>query len=255
MKLTARQLEPVEVKKIAGSAGFNEALIKEPPRWNSVMTWRLIGCLLLGCFCQTMNGFDGSLFGGLTANKQFLSYFNGSVDGEWAAINSAMYQIGGVVALPFIGPCVDTWGRKVGMIIGAVLIITGTIINGTTVYNGGGSDGQLKAGRFILGFGCNIITSAGPIYVVETAHPAWRGIITAYCNTFWFTGSILASGAVRGGLNLVGNISWLIPVWLQVSRMGRVEWPKLIFRIVCLPWPHRPLRLLHPRVTALALCT
>lgn len=29
-------------------------------------TIALAGCLLLGFFCQTVNGFDGSLFGGLT---------------------------------------------------------------------------------------------------------------------------------------------------------------------------------------------
>ena len=100
------------------------------------------------------------------------------------------------------------------MSIGAWLICIGTIVNGTTLLDG--EIGQLKGGRFLLGFGVGIVSAAGPIYVVETAHPAWRGILTAYCNTFWFTGSILASGAVRGGLNLKGNISWQIPVWLQV---------------------------------------
>lgn len=35
-------------------------------------------------------------------------------------------------------------------------------------------------------------------------------------NTFWFVGSILASGAVRGALELSGNISWGLPVWLQL---------------------------------------
>lgn len=148
---------------------------------HALMSHSLLLCLILACFAQTMNGFDGSLFGGLTANKQFLAFFHGSNDGSWAALNSAMYQIGGVCALPFVGPFSDNWGRRVGMIIGASIIVVGTILNGTTVIDG--SLGQLKAGRFILGFGVSIVTSAGPIYVVETAHPAWRGIITAYCNT------------------------------------------------------------------------
>ncbi|KAK5128248.1 hypothetical protein LTR85_002915 [Meristemomyces frigidus] len=212
--------EVVAVKVVKGSEAFTEARLKDPVQiWNAT-TWRLVGCLLLGCFCQTMNGFDGALFGGLTANKTFLAFFHGKNDGEWAAINSAMYQIGGVCALPFVGPAVDTWGRKIGMLLGAAIIITGAIINGTSVYSG--SVGQLRGGRFILGFGVSIVSSAGPIYVVETAHPSWRGILTAYCNTFWFVGSILASGAVRGGLNLVGNISWLLPIWLQLVFPGLI---------------------------------
>ena len=98
----------VEVKVIKGSEAYTEAYIKEKPSWSSLTTWRLIGCLLLGCFCQTVNGFDGSLFGGLTANSHFLGYFHGSASGEWAALNSAMYQIGSVCGLPFVGPAIDT---------------------------------------------------------------------------------------------------------------------------------------------------
>lgn len=36
---------------------------------------------MLGFFCQTMNGYDGSLFGGLLANKTFLAFFHGENDG------------------------------------------------------------------------------------------------------------------------------------------------------------------------------
>lgn len=178
-------------------------------------TIALAGCLLLGFFCQTVNGFDGSLFGGLTANTTFLEKFHGASDGPWAAITSAMYQIGAVVALPFAGPIIDNFGRRMGMVTGALLIIVGTIINGLTLTNG--SNPQLKGGRFVLGFGVTIVSAAGPIYVVETAHPAMRSVITAYCNTFWFVGSILAAGAVRGALNLTGNASWVLPIWLQLA--------------------------------------
>jgi len=209
-----------EVKVVTGSEAYNEALIKEaPPLWHWT-TWKLFGCLLLGCFAQTMNGFDGSVFGGLLANKQFLEFFDGSNVGPWAALNSAMYQIGGVCALFFVGPAIDTWGRKIGMQIGAWTIIIGAIINGTTSLNA--SLGQLQGGRFILGFGVSIVSAAGPIYVVETAHPAYRGIVTAYCNTFWFTGSILASGAIRGTVTLKGNQSWTIPVYLQMMFPGLI---------------------------------
>ncbi|KAM0715174.1 hypothetical protein Q7P37_009639 [Cladosporium fusiforme] len=216
----AETADVADIKVVKGSEAYNEALIKEAPQLWHPTTWKLIGCLLLGCFAQTMNGFDGSVFGGLTANQQFLDFFGGTNDGEWAAINSAMYQIGGVCALFFVGPAVDTWGRKIGMQIGAWLIIIGAIINGTTSFNA--NIHQLQGGRFLLGFGVSIISAAGPIYVVETSHPAYRGILTAYCNTFWFTGSILASGAIRGAITLQGNVSWTIPVYLQMFFPGLI---------------------------------
>lgn len=77
-------------------------------------------------------------------------------------------------------------------------------------------------GRFLLGFGVAIASSAGPIYAVEASHPAFRSIVVAYCNCFWFVGSILSSGAVRGGLNLQGNASWQLPIWLQLLFSGLI---------------------------------
>lgn len=172
-------------------------------------------CTLLGFLCQTVNGYDGSLLNGLLANPTFKTYFHGSNAGIWAGVVSAMYQIGGVVALPFVGPSIDSLGRKWGMFIGSSLIVLGTIVSGTSH-----AVGQFMGGRFLLGFGVSICSSAGPIYVVEMSHPAFRGVATAYCNTFWFTGSIVAAGAVRGALNLTGNTSWQLPLWLQCACPG-----------------------------------
>lgn len=203
-----------QVKVIKGSEAFHEALLKEKPQFLHPRLLLLLLCTLLGFSCQTMNGFDGSLFGGLTANSKFLNYFHGTNNGIWAGLVSSMYQIGGVCALPFVGPAIDTWGRRVGMFIGSFIIITGTVISGTTKFNP--TVDQFMAGRFFLGFGVSIASSAGPIYVVETSHPYYRGILTAYCNTFWFTGSILAAGSVLGALHLPGTRSWQIPVWLQL---------------------------------------
>lgn len=90
--------------------------------------------------------------------------------GIWAGIVSAMYQIGGVVALPFVGPVLDGYGRRWGMLSGAAIIVVGTIIQGFS-----NSSGQFMGGRFLLGFGVSLAASAGPMYVVEVNHPAYRG--------------------------------------------------------------------------------
>jgi len=51
---TNLQADVAEVKVVAGSEAYNEALIKEaPPLWHWT-TWKLFGCLLLGCFAKTM---------------------------------------------------------------------------------------------------------------------------------------------------------------------------------------------------------
>ncbi|KAG2420449.1 hypothetical protein HFD88_000061 [Aspergillus terreus] len=217
---TLEQLKDTDIRAVTGSGAYNEAIIQEPPTLAHPTTLLLFACLIVGFFCQTMNGFDGSLFSGLLANTIFLDHFNGRNAGIWAGLVSAMYQIGGVCALPFVGPAIDTWGRRVGMFLGSFLIVLGTIVCGTTIANA--SVGQFMGGRFLLGFGVSIAAAAGPIYVVETTHPAYRGVVTGYCNTFWFIGSILSSGSVRGSITLDNNNSWQIPVWLQLVFAGLI---------------------------------
>jgi len=82
------------------------------------------------------------------------------------------------------------------MLANAISVVMGTIVTGTTLQNP--SVHQFMGGRFLLGFGVAIASGAGPIYVVEMTHPVFRSVVTGYCNTFWFTGSILAAGAIRG---------------------------------------------------------
>lgn len=83
------------------------------------------------------------------------------------------------------GPATDFRGRRVGMLIGAIFIIIGTCVQATCTNIGG-----FMGGRFLLGFGVAISASAGPTYVSEIAHPAYRGAMTGIYNTFYFVGSI-----------------------------------------------------------------
>lgn len=206
------------MKVVIGDEAFQQAMLKEPPRAFSNRALALYACSLLGFFASTTNGYDGSLFGTLLANPDFKSFFGVQSVGIWPGIVTSMYQIGSVVSIPFIGPAIDTWGRRVGMFIGGFIIFVGVVIQGSCVWTH--STGQFMGGRFLLGLGVGIIGSAGPCYVVEISHPAHRGIVTGLYNVFWPVGALVASGACRGGLNYGGNTSWLIPVWLQAMFPG-----------------------------------
>ena len=230
-----RERAVAAVRIVQGNAAYNEALMKEPPRAFSKTAFILHAACLIAFLCSTMNGYDGSLLNGLFSNPEFKAYFGGSNNGLWAGIVSSIYQIGGVSALPFVGPVTDTFGRRFGMFVGAFIIVVGTVIQSTTSMTG--SLSQFMAGRFFVGFGVNIVSAAGPIYVTEICHPAFRGSLTALYNTFWyftfswsvysrslikarFVGDIVASGSVRGSLDLGGLSSWSLPLWLQALFSG-----------------------------------
>lgn len=100
------------------------------------------------------------------------------------------------------------------MFIGAAIIVLGVIIQACCIQNG--SVPQFMAGRFFLGYGVAVAAAAGPVYVVEMSHPAYRGVVTGLYNVMWPVGALVASGAARGGLDWGGNTSWMIPVCLQL---------------------------------------
>lgn len=199
---------------IQGSETFKAALEREPPQPRHKRMIQLYAIVAVCYLCSTMNGYDGSLMGNMLVMPQFDREFGASIVGIKAGYISAMYTIGGVCSLPFVGPASDTWGRRGGMFIGCGLVVCGAIIQGTSFI--AGNIGQFLAGRFLLGFGVSITGSAAPIYVVEISHPAYRGVMTGLYNTFYNVGGIAAAGALRGGANYTGNTSWLIPTWVQM---------------------------------------
>jgi len=209
---------------VVGDEAFQQAMLKEPPSFIPPPII-LVACFVAFC-CSTANGYDGSLFGTLLANDTFKAFYDVSNVGVQAGIVTAMYQIGSVVSIPFIGPAVDTWGRRVGMFIGAASIVIGVIIQLCTVLNA--NVGQFMAGRFFLGFGVGIAAAAGPVYVIEIAHPAYRGIIGGLYNVMWPVGALVASGAARGGLDHTGNTTWMIPLGLQMMFPGIILFGSLL---------------------------
>lgn len=78
-------------------------------------------------------------------------------------------------------------------------------------------------GRFLLSFFSTFASSAAPMYLIEIAPPLSRGTVAGMYNTFYYIGSILATFTVYGtSRNLSGNITWRLPLWLQMVCPGIV---------------------------------
>jgi sugar porter (SP) family MFS transporter len=197
----------------------------QPLSKRMVQMYIICGFMFLG---STINGFDGSLMGNMLALPSFQNQFGASIVGVQTAFISSMYNIGSVCALPFIGPLTDTWGRRVGIVIGCLFIIMGTILQGTSK-----ALPQYLAGRFFLGFGGCIVNVACPSFVVEFAHPVYRGVITGLYNCCYYLGAILAAATLRGSVHYQDTRAWLIPTWVQLA------FPAILLLTCCL-FPESP---------------
>ncbi|KAB5585039.1 MFS sugar transporter-like protein [Coniochaeta sp. 2T2.1] len=199
------------LRNVRGVAALNVCTRLEPVNKLSKRMIQLYAICSLAFLGSTMGGYDGSLMGNLLAMKPFQTQFGADILGVQTGLISSMYSIGSVCGLPFVGPLTDTWGRRVGMAIGCGFIILGTIIQGVSHHLP-----QFLAGRFFLGFGGIICNVACPSYVVEFAHPAYRGVITGFYNVCYYLGAILAAATLRGCVHYTTNAAWLIPTWLQM---------------------------------------
>ncbi|KAH7133776.1 hypothetical protein EDB81DRAFT_845236 [Dactylonectria macrodidyma] len=181
--------------------------------------------LVLACayLCGCLNGYDGSLMGGLNGMESYRNYFHMKVAGSSTGIVFALYNIGSVAAVFFTGPVNDYFGRRWGMFTGAFIIIIGTIVQATSTHRG-----SFLAGRFVLGFGVSFCCVSAPCYVSELAHPSWRGTLTGLYNCTWYIGSIIASWVIYGCSYMTdGNgdpspKAWRIPIWCQMITSGFV---------------------------------
>lgn len=93
-----------------------------------------------------------------------------------------IYTIGNMVGSLFTGPICDRFGRRAGMMTGAVFIMVGAIVQTASK-----TDAYLLGGRFVLGFGVSIGTSSAPTYALELAPPQWRARVVGYYNTCMWT--------------------------------------------------------------------
>ncbi|KAJ5995552.1 lactose permease [Penicillium waksmanii] len=158
--------------------------------WTKSM-FRLYGCLLISYFLSDSNdrGTTGSQVGFIMA----------------------VYNIGSVAAIPFTGPVNDYFGRRVGMLAGAILIILGTCIQ-APAHN----IQMFIGGRFILGFGVCFCSVSAPCYVSEMSHPKFRGVHTGLYNCMWWLGSIIASWTIYGCAKWDNSYAFRIPIWCQL---------------------------------------
>ncbi|PQE07896.1 lactose permease protein [Rutstroemia sp. NJR-2017a WRK4] len=220
----------VELHETKSDGGIGEAVQlahdvedAKPSPFTASMV-RLYGCLLVAYLCGCLNGYDGSLMGGLNAMVSYQHYFHMSAAGSSTGLVFAMYNIGSIPAVFVTGPVNDTWGRRAGMFTGAVIVIIGTCIQAPST-----SHGMFLAGRFILGFGVSFCCVSAPCYVSEMAgftiahgrelNQGQSSHLLIICR---YIGSIVASWVVYGCRTLDGNAAWRIPIWCQLISSGFV---------------------------------
>ncbi|KAF7549357.1 hypothetical protein G7Z17_g6451 [Cylindrodendrum hubeiense] len=184
--------------------------------WTPSM-FRLYGILFVAYACGCLNGYDGSLMGGLNGMLSYQRTFDMKTSGSSTGIVFMIYNVGSIAAAPTVPFTTDVLGRRAGMFVGSAIIIIGTCVQATSH-----TLSQFMGGRFLLGFGVSYCCIAAPTYVSELAHPKWRGTLTGFYNCMWPVGAIIAGWATYGSAYIDTNDGWRVPVWIQLVTSGIV---------------------------------
>lgn len=103
-----------------------------------------------------------------------------------------------------------------------------------------------------MGMGITLISSAGPCYVIEVSHPAYRGVVVALYNVFW-----LVSLAMPCERTLIQQAGWCNrgkwrKSWVpQLTLTNHMDHPRLASNVIS--WPSRYLCPVHPGIPSLAI--
>ncbi|KUI63545.1 Lactose permease [Cytospora mali] len=186
-----------------------------PTNSKTVPWWRDSGLrplnfgLFFLMFSEFTQGYDASLINNVQQLTRWESDF-GHPSGSLLGALSAAYWIGNVAGVVFIAGISDRFGRRISLIFGSVLCITGVAIC-TAVVN----DGVFVAGRILLGMGGVVVGAIGPVFISELAYPAHRTTATAISNTTYSAGSILAAWVTFGSFKLKSTWAWRTPTVIQ----------------------------------------
>ncbi|KAG6888902.1 hypothetical protein C0992_007141 [Termitomyces sp. T32_za158] len=180
-----------------------------PYSWRSLQLFAILSASFMG---SLSNGFDGQVMSAVNGMEQYLTYFG--ISGL-----DAGGGVGTKTAIIF------------GIALGSLIIIVGAIVI-TLAKN----TNYLLGGRFVLGFGVAISTTAAPAYVVEMSPPQvsqlpldfnrsllcleWRGRLTGLFNTFYYAGSILCTGITIATGRIDRTVSFRAPLAIQVVPAG-----------------------------------
>ncbi|EJU02248.1 general substrate transporter [Dacryopinax primogenitus] len=159
-------------------------------------------------------GYEQGVMGGVITGPQFTQRFpsidttSGHGNAQLHRFTVGIYNIGcwaGSLLTMVIG---EPLGRKRTIIVGAIILAAGTIIQCSSY-----SLAQLLVGRMITGTGNGIITSSIPVWHAELSKAKSRGkLITTELST-----NVSVAYWVDCGMSFVNNeAAWRFPIALQV---------------------------------------
>jgi MFS family permease len=160
-------------------------------------------------------GYDQGVMSGIITAKPFNDFFPETRDnGTMQGLVTAIYEIGCLMGAMLILGVGDLLGRRKAMVLGAVIMCIGVIIQCTASKNHAAL-AQFIIGRVITGVGNGINTSTIPTYQAECSKTSNRGLLICIQGGIIAFGSLIAYWVDYGASFTNSNFVWQFPIAFQ----------------------------------------
>lgn len=169
-------------------------LVEDRPTPKTVYNWRIYLLAAVASFTSCMIGYDSAFIGTTLALPSFQEefHFDKKTTAEKNLLSAnivSLYQAGAFFGAFLAYPVGHFWGRKIGLILSAIVFTLGSgLMLGA---NGERGLGLIYAGRVLAGLGVGAGSNFTPIYISELAPPAVRGRLVGVYELGWQIGGLV----------------------------------------------------------------
>ncbi|KAB5586025.1 MFS sugar transporter-like protein [Coniochaeta sp. 2T2.1] len=178
-------------------------------------------------FGSILYGYDLGVIAEVVGSSTYIDLFN-PTEAETGVVVS-LFTGGAFFGAMFAGPSGDYFGRRLTILIGAVIFIVGGVFQtaAQTIH-------WLWAGRCISGLGVGFLVMIIPVYQGEIAHPSIRGRVTALQQFMLGIGAFIAGWLSYGTFQMKGTTAqWRIPLGIQIL-------PAVVLALLIMVFPESP---------------
>jgi sugar porter (SP) family MFS transporter len=190
-----------------------------PPKWYQflVSVFASLGSLLFG--------YDLGVIASAIASPNFKSKFGDDPDEVGAVVS--IFTGGAFFGAMFAGPTGDRLGRKITILIGALIFCLGGALQTAASHIN-----FLYAGRCLAGVGVGFLVMIIPLYQAELCHPDIRGRVTGLQQFMLGIGALAASWISWGtfvGFSDDNSLQWRLSLAIQIIPGGVLALLILLF--------------------------
>jgi MFS family permease len=149
------------------------------------------------------------MLNGLQILPEWRDFFQHPTGSRLGSITNGV-RYGQLGALFVAAPLIQRLGRKKPIALGSAILLVGVVLQ-VAAQN----YAMFVAGRFLIGFGNTIQTTACPILISELSHPSQRTQMVGIMNSTGSCGQLMAAWITFGTASIAGSWSWRLPSALQ----------------------------------------